>query len=348
MAFLICVRKLTSPTLITPPALLWAIAHIKQSYCLLGTYARGRGSPVLNMGAQKEVWRWLDATRAAWSLASEGSKLPPFCHLNAVIYLPQHIEKWEGKDWSSYAGHVLDATDKADAGSNNSGQCLHILFSPLKGTAHAAQVGRTGWEAVVFFSGSPGCKISAFVWFSACHLPQLLHDLCLLSGTTSWLWREGSASPPSFQCSGQHKFHHCPASELGRCPPHLENLSCFSCWNRSVCTDFPSFETLSWGRQKAAPWHVVGWQRWRPCSQTQSLGASQRKTLTDFSDGQFTWMLLLPHPWKWTYPFDWTLSRLSQPGADTWYVKFWPQQLETGKVKRKGNCDTLVGSVRQF
>lgn len=67
---------------------------------------------------------------------------------------------------------------------------------------------------------------------------------------------EGKSSFTSFVsgrwvCPGQHILNHCPASGLGKCPPRLGNLSCFSCWNRRVCMDLPSFESLSLGQAKS-------------------------------------------------------------------------------------------------
>ena len=65
-----------------------------------------------------------------------------------------------------------------------------------------------------------------------------------------------AASLPSFQGTGGAQgitYSVTLQPQSGRCLPCLGNLSCFSCWNGSVCMDLPSFESLSWGRQKAAP-----------------------------------------------------------------------------------------------
>jgi len=45
-------------------------------------------------------------------------------------------------------------------------------------------------------------------------------------------------------CLGQCIFNHWMALEVGRSPPCLGYLSCFSCWNGILCTDLPLFEVL--------------------------------------------------------------------------------------------------------
>lgn len=57
----------------------------------------------------------------------------------------------------------LDAAGGAGPGSSNLGQCLHLLFSPLKGTAHAARGRNDRMRKNNVFSVSPESKISVLV-----------------------------------------------------------------------------------------------------------------------------------------------------------------------------------------
>lgn len=69
------------------------------------------------------------------------------CHNSECRYLPDPAYREVGRQGlEQRAKHdcELDSTSQTDLRGNNSGECLHLLFSPLKGTAHAAQVGRTG------------------------------------------------------------------------------------------------------------------------------------------------------------------------------------------------------------
>lgn len=149
-------------------------------------------------------------------------------------------------------------------------------------------------------------------------------------------------------CPRQCIFNHCPASELGRCPPHLGNLSCFSCWNRSVCTDLPSFEPLPLGQAESCSLTRGGMAEMDTLLPDLGPRSRSEKTLP----GLLGWAAHLNAPvtssLQMNTSFWLKFSSFSQLEADTWYAKFWPQQLKTGKVKRKRNCDALMESVRQF
>lgn len=132
--------------------------------------------------------------------------------------------------------------------------CLYFLFSPLKITAHAAPGVKDRMRNSSFFWKS--WKQSPCTGLTCCSLspappprpvPSFWH--CMVSGKG----RVKQLLLHCFRalgCSGQHVLNHCAVPKLGRCPSHLGNLSCLSCWNGSVGADF---ESMYCGRQKAAP-----------------------------------------------------------------------------------------------